>query len=192
MTTREVMRKLFPGERRWRAKEAIGAINWMLPSRWRAGGRDGRHAVPIKGLIPGMAVHYAPCCHPLPGDRIVGIVTKGSGVMVHTIDCVSLEQFADESERWLDVKWDVEATAPGLYVGRIIVIVANEPGSLSNLSSIVAKNMGNISNLRITDRRPDFFEMMIDIEVADVKHLTNIITALRTSPQVGNVERVRG
>ena len=62
--------------------------------------------IAIRGLIPGMAVHFAGCCHPLPGDRIVGIVTTGKGVTIHTIDCETLESFADAPERWLDVAWD--------------------------------------------------------------------------------------
>ena len=112
--------------------------------------------------------------------------------MIHTIDCVSLEQFAEEDERWLDVKWDIGASEGTVNVARISTVIANEPGGLSNLSSVIAKNMGNISNLRITDRSPHFFEMLVDIEVADVKHLTNIIAALRATPQINEVKRVRG
>ena len=193
LTSRELMQAIFPGERRWRARNAIGAINRVLPARWRStpGKRDA-HAVPIQGLTPGMAVHYAACCHPLPGDRIVGIVSKGHGVRIHTIDCETLEDYADDSEAWLDVKWDVDADTGGLFVGRIKTLVANEPGSLSNLATVIAKNMGNISNLKITNRSTDFFEMVVDIEVTDVKELTNIIAALRATPQVSAVERLRG
>ncbi len=179
----------FPGESRGR--RAMGAINRVLPARWRTSPGNG-HAVPIRGLVPGMAVHYAPCCHPLPGDRIVGIVTRGKGVMVHTIDCVMLEQFDEEDERWLDVKWDVDAEAAKIHVGRISTVIANEPGGLSNLSTVIARNEGNISNLRITNRNQHFFEMVVDIEVEDVKHLTNIITALRATPQINDVKRIRG
>ena len=64
--------------------------------------------MPINGLIPGMAVHLAKCRYPLPGDRIVGIATTGKGVTVHTIDCMTLEAFADSPERWVDVSWDVD------------------------------------------------------------------------------------
>src|SRR6185369_13509324 len=63
-------------------------------------------AVGIRGLIPGMAVHFARCCHPLPGDRIVGIITTGKGVTIHTIDCATLESFSEAPERWIDVGWD--------------------------------------------------------------------------------------
>jgi len=146
-------------------------------------------SVPVKGLIPGMAMHYAGCCHPLPGDRIVGIVTTGKGVTIHTIDCDMLEQYADAPERWLDLSWNQDDQ--DYQVGRVNLVVANEAGSLGNLSMVIAKNQGNISNLKITNRNADFFEMMVDIEVRDVKHLTNIMAALRASPAINSVERAR-
>jgi len=146
-------------------------------------------SVPIKGLIPGMAMHYAGCCHPLPGDRIVGIVTTGKGVTIHTIDCDTLEQYAETPERWLDLSWNQDDQ--DIRVGRVNLVVANEAGSLGNLSMVIAKNQGNISNLKITNRNADFFEMMVDIEVRDVKHLTNIMAALRATPAINSVERAR-
>ncbi len=72
------------------------------------------------------------------------------------------------------------------------MVVANEPGSLGSLSTVIGKNQGNISNLKITNRSVDFFEMLIDVEVTDVKHLTNIIAALRATPVITSVERARG
>ncbi|BBK32588.1 GTP pyrophosphokinase [Stella humosa] len=150
----------------------------------------GEGGIPIRGLIPGMAVHYAGCCHPLPGDRIVGIVTTGKGVTIHTIDCETLESFAETPERWVDVGWDGTGEAAN-HVGRIHVILLNEPGSMGNLTTIIGKNQGNISNLKITSRSTDFFEILIDIEVQDVKHLTNIIAALRSNSSVNSVERAR-
>jgi GTP pyrophosphokinase len=136
-----------------------------------------------------MAVHFAHCCHPLPGDRIVGIVTTGKGVTVHTIDCETLQSFQDTPERWVDVAWDVHDE--GHHLARLSLVVANEPGGLGSLSTVIGKNQGNISNLKITSRSLDFFEMLIDVEVADVKHLTNIIAALRANPVVTSVERAR-
>ena len=148
-------------------------------------------AVPIRGLIPGMAMHFAACCHPLPGDRIVGIVTTGKGVTIHTIDCEMLEQFAETPERWLDIAWNEDPKQDEAHVGRINLVVANEPGSLGSLSTVIAKNLGNITNLKITNRSTDFFDMLLDIEVRDVKHLTNIIAALRATPAINSVERAR-
>jgi GTP pyrophosphokinase len=139
-----------------------------------------------------MAVHYAECCHPLPGDRIVGIVVPGRGAVIHTIDCDALSELGEQPERWIDVSWDTGAGGPELKVGRIRVVVANEPGSLGALSTVIARNEGNISNLKIVNRTAQFWEMTIDIEVRNVKHLTNVIAALRATPSINGVERVRG
>tara|TARA_R110001592_G_scaffold3525_25_gene20126 strand:+ start:30934 stop:33090 length:2157 start_codon:yes stop_codon:yes gene_type:complete len=148
--------------------------------------------MPIKGLIPGMAMHFARCCHPLPGDRIVGIVTTGKGVTIHTIDCDTLETFADTPERWLDVSWGDQGDAPESQVGRLVLTFANETGALGTLTTVIGKNGGNITNLKITNRSLEFWDIMIDIFVNDTKHLNNIIAALRATPCIVSVERARG
>ena len=137
-------------------------------------------------------MHYAGCCHPLPGDRIVGIVTTGKGVTIHTIDCENLAQYQDEPERWLDVAWDSIGSSHQSHVARVNVTVLNEPGTLGDLSTVIAKNGGNISNLKVMDRQTDFFVLLIDIEVKDVKHLSDVIAALRASTKVNTVDRARG
>ena len=164
-----------------------------LPSFMRKrNAKGGDQAIPIRGLIPGMAVHLSSCCHPLPGDRIVGIVSEGKGVTIHTIDCDTLEAFAESPERWLDVAWDKDADIPEFQVGRIKAVLANTPGSLSTLATVIAKNNGNISNLKIVDRNPDFFEMRVDVEVRDLSHLIHIIAALRIDPAISSVDRIKG
>ncbi len=191
LTGRQVIEAVFPGEKQEEKERTEVASDKVVPlTRVRKGSEKDRSGVPIRGLIPGMAVHFAGCCHPLPGDRIVGIVATGKGVTIHTIDCETLEQFAATPERWLDVAWDSNDETH--HVGRISTIVANEPGSLSDLTTVIAKNRGNIHNLKITNRTSDYFEFLVDIEVKDVKHLTNIIAALRATPTVNSVERARG
>jgi GTP pyrophosphokinase len=146
----------------------------------------------LKGLIPGMAVHYARCCHPLPGDSIVGIVTTGKGVTIHTIDCETLESFARTPERWIDVGWnDAPADAAGL-VGRLTVVLTNLPNSFGALTTVIGKNGGNINNLKIINRTPEFFDVLVDVEVRDVNHLTNIVAALRANSAINSVERTKG
>ncbi|HEY8016348.1 MAG TPA: bifunctional (p)ppGpp synthetase/guanosine-3',5'-bis(diphosphate) 3'-pyrophosphohydrolase [Dongiaceae bacterium] len=188
VTGREVIHAVFPG-----VKSADGTVPTppKQPRTRKPQPKDGM-AIPITGLIPGMAINFAGCCHPLPGDRIVGIVTTGKGVTIHTIDCETLESFADAPERWLDVAWHMDPAKTEAHVGRLHVVVANEPGSLGSLSTVIGKSEGNITNLKITNRSMDFFEMMIDVEVKDVKHLTNIIAALRATPAINTVERARG
>ena len=186
-TDREVIEAIFPAAKRKRTRPATTA---PAKGRTRKGGEKGQPPVPIRGLIPGMAMHFAGCCHPLPGDRIVGIVSTGKGVTIHTIDCEQLEGFADEPARWLDVAWEADEST--FHVSRIAVTVQNAPGSLGDLSTIIARNDGNISNLKIVNRSTDFFDLMVDIEVRDVKHLTDIIAALRATPTINSVERARG
>ena len=142
----------------------------------------------IKGLIPGMAVHFAGCCHPLPGDRIVGIVTTGKGVAIHTIDCQSLEQYSDEPERWLDIAWGDEADNE-MHTGRLKVMLANEPGALAELSNLIARAGANISNLNIVNRTISYFEILLDIDVKDLKHLTDIMTTLKGAKVISYVAR---
>ncbi len=189
VTDRAVMHAIFPGRDVDRsADEKVVSL-----ARARARAAKGDSAVSIRGLIPGMALHFAGCCHPLPGDRIVGIVTTGRGVTIHTIDCDTLEQMVDQPDRWLDVAWDREVEADGQhFTGRIHTVVTNEPGALSALTTVIARYKANINNLRITNRSTEFFEMALDLEVKDVKHLTNIIAALRASPMISSVERARG
>ena len=142
--------------------------------------------IPIRGLTDGMAVHHAKCCHPLPGDRIVGILTPGKGVAIHTKDCETLESFADTPERWIDVGWDI---GPVTLVGRIKTVVANKKGALGSLTTVIGQNHANINNLKITGRSEDFFDMTIDIEVNDTQHLNDVVAALRATPGVTAVDR---
>jgi GTP pyrophosphokinase len=157
----------------------------------RPNGRAPDPAIDIRGLIPGMAVHFAKCCHPLPGERIVGIVQTGRGVTIHTIDCENLENFSDQPERWLDVSWQGAPGDEAGHVARIQVTVANEPGALGAITTLIGKYDGNIANLKFVGRSADFFDMLIDIEVRDIRHLTNIVAALRTASVVSSVQRAR-
>jgi guanosine-3',5'-bis(diphosphate) 3'-pyrophosphohydrolase len=196
--SREVLTAVYPGLKQPR-KQGGADIVPISRARSKAGKREaqakkdnGQSQIAITGLIPGMAVHFARCCHPLPGDRIVGIITTGKGVTIHTIDCATLESFSEAPERWIDVGWDsVSEGAPGVYTGRLKITVSNQPGSLSSLSTVIARHEGNISNLRIVNRSMDFFDMVIDVEVADVKHLADITAALRATPAINAVERAR-
>jgi GTP pyrophosphokinase len=190
ITGRTVIETVFPGTK----KKKISFYHRMVPlARARSKRTTNKAAaIPIRGLIPGMAMHFAGCCHPLPGDRIVGVVTSGKGVTIHTIDCAGLEAFADSPERWIDVSWEVDGETQDVHVGRVQLTVLNEPGSLGSLTTVIARNSGNITNLKITNRASEFFDMLIDVEVRDVKHLTDIIAALRAIPAVNSADRARG
>ena len=92
----------------------------------------------IKGVISGMAIHYAHCCHPLPGERIVGIVTTGKGITVHALDCFALEKFNDMPEVWLEISWDREGES--FHKGSLVTVLSNEPGSLADVTKIISIN----------------------------------------------------
>ena len=148
------------------------------------------NALKINGLIPGMAVHIAKCCTPLPGENIVGIVTTGKGITVHTIDCNTLEKFYDIPERWLDIHWDKDGLA--YHIGRINIVMTNEPGSLASVTNQIYKYGGNITNLQLINREIDFFRFIVDLEVEDLSHINNIIMELRSNDFVETVNRYQG
>jgi GTP pyrophosphokinase len=146
----------------------------------------------VTGLVAGMAVHYAGCCHPLPGDPIVGIVTTGKGVTIHTRECPTLETFAATPERFIDVDWDdppAERTRGATHTGRISVIATNEPATLANLTNAVSRQEGSVSNLKIVNRHQDFIEILVDVEVRDLRHLSMVIAGLRAVSGLTQVER---
>ena len=182
----DVLRAVYPGYKQSKLEKVVNSLKPVFKKSLR---KNKKEDLKINGLIPGMAVHFSGCCHPLPGDRIVGIVTTGKGVAVHTIDCKQLEKYADEPERWLDISWGEEATQDGIYTGRLKVMLTNEPGALGEFSNVVARYNGNISNLNIVNRTISYFEILVDIEVKDLKHLTDIIAALRSSKVVSYVSR---
>ncbi len=182
---REVLVAVYPGSRMDGDDNIVSLSQARLKQHHEADA-----AVAIRGLTPGMAVHVAECCHPLPGDRIIGIVADGRGIEVHTVDCERLEDYTDTPDRWIDLAWDADRDKD-VHIGRINLVVLNEPGSLGALSTVIARSFGNISNLKFSKRSKDFFEMTIDIEVRGVKHLTNIIAALRATPAINSVERAR-
>jgi guanosine-3',5'-bis(diphosphate) 3'-pyrophosphohydrolase len=162
------------------------------PGTLKTHGRDDSRG--ITGLVAGMSVHYAGCCHPLPGDPIVGIVTTGKGVTIHTNDCPTLESFAATPERFIDVDWDAARNAGGpddRHVGRISVIAANENGVLSNLANAVARHDGGVSTLKIVNRQQDFMEVLMDVEVRDLRHLGIVIAGLRAVSGITQVERAQ-
>ena len=179
----DVLKAVYPGYKQSKLGRVVKSLK--VPSFKSKKDKKGE-PLKIKGLIPGMAVHFAGCCHPLPGDRIVGIVTTGKGVAVHTIDCKLLEKFANEPERWLDIAWGDDAD-DSPHIGRLKIMLNNEPGSLGELSNLVARNNGNIANLNIVYRTISYFELLVDIEVKDLKHLTDIIAALKASKVVSYV-----
>jgi guanosine-3',5'-bis(diphosphate) 3'-pyrophosphohydrolase len=171
-----------------RGTEVLQAVFPEL-QRARVTAQGTAHPISIRGLTEGISYKLAQCCHPLPGDRIVGLMIPGEGVQVHTIDCAELDK-AQSMDDWLDVGWGRNA-AEGLSVARVLVRVKNSPGSLAAVMTVIAANGGNIFNMKVLERNLLFFEFIMDIEVRDVGHLQNIVGALRVNNAVESVDRVR-
>ena len=148
-----------------------------------------------RGLTPGVSVHFAGCCSPIPGDRIVGVVLPGKGLEVHVIDCEVLASHEEDDEAagsgWVDLRWTPEASSEAVSIGRLTATVSNEPGALAEIAGAVGEARGNIVNIRTWSRSRDFFDMVFDVEVFDARHLSNILAALKTCERVITVERAR-
>ncbi|MGE5163030.1 MAG: RelA/SpoT family protein [Sphingobacteriales bacterium] len=149
-------------------------------------------AIPIRGINGDLPVRFAPNGGAVPGDRIVGILSPGEGITIYPIQSPALSEFEDKPERWLDVRWDEEERAPRRFPARIAVQSVNEPGSLAQIAQVIAEHDGNIDNIRMTRRAPDFTDVTIDLEVYDLKHLTAILAQLRAKSVVAKAERVNG
>jgi GTP pyrophosphokinase/guanosine-3',5'-bis(diphosphate) 3'-pyrophosphohydrolase len=137
-------------------------------------------------------VHFAPCCSPVPGDRIVGILEPEKGLTVHTIDCERLAEFEDREGLWRDLQWSPEAERNAMAGARLRATIRNATGVLGQVCTIIGEAGGNIINLRMAHRQSDFFDVDFDIEVMDAKHLTHIAAALRACPAIETVDRARG
>jgi len=168
LSDREVMEALVPGST---------ADLPELPAQGQA--------ISIRGLTPGMGFTLAPCCHPLPGDRIIGLRKPGVGVEVHAIDCLRLANGVDAD--WVDLSWGERSKGA---IGRLRIVLYNRPGTLAEMATIFAQNHANVINLVLTQRDDPFHTYDVDLEVNDLAHLTRIVSALRASEAVAEAERI--
>ncbi|MES2032239.1 MAG: bifunctional (p)ppGpp synthetase/guanosine-3',5'-bis(diphosphate) 3'-pyrophosphohydrolase [Pseudomonadota bacterium] len=148
--------------------------------------------ISIGGVNSDLPVKFAPNGGAVPGDRIVGIVTPGEGITIYPIQSPALKDFEEEPERWVDVRWDIDESSPQRFPARLFLQNVNEPGSLAQIAQVIADHDGNIDNISMHRRSPDFTEQTIDLGVYDLKHLSAIINQLRAKAVVAKVERVNG
>jgi len=189
----DVARAMYPDykEERYGAKKGLAA-KLKLKLKPAPDTQRSPNAIPIRGINSGLPVKFAPNGGAVPGDRIVGIVTPGEGITIYPIQSPALKDFEEQPERWLDVRWDVDESTPQRFPARILVDNVNEPGSLAQIATVIAEHDGNIDNIGMKRRSPDFTETTIDLEVYDLKHLSAIIAQLRAKAVVARVERVNG
>jgi RelA/SpoT family (p)ppGpp synthetase len=144
-------------------------------------------AISIKGLTPGVAMKLSDCCHPVPGDRIVGLPKPGEGIEVHTIHCATLAAAGDAD--WIDLAWGNKADGAAAQIN---MVVKNKPGALATATAIFAKDGANIVNLALRHRDAAFHTYVVDLEVKNLQHLTRIMGALRATDVVSSVDRIDG
>ena len=162
----------------------------LVPGSTSAQGMEEAHPrqhepVSIRGLTPGIAYNLGDCCHPVPGDRIVGVRRTGEPIEVHTIDCRSLE--VEQDDDWVDLSWDSKSKGG---TARLSVIVKNQPGALAAVANVFGATKANILNLQLVNREGPFHTDVIDLEVADAQHLMRILSALRAIDVVVQADRV--
>ncbi|WP_374414757.1 bifunctional (p)ppGpp synthetase/guanosine-3',5'-bis(diphosphate) 3'-pyrophosphohydrolase [Novosphingobium colocasiae] len=171
LTDRQVMEALLPGS----TAQLPDDEQWTRTER----------AISIRGLTPGMGFELADCCHPVPGDRIVGLRRLDQKVEVHNINCLTLANGVDAD--WLDLSWGERTTGA---VGRLRLVLYNRPGTLAEVTQIFAGNRANVSALNMVQRDEPFGTYEVDLEVSDLAHLTRIVGALRASEAVADAERL--
>jgi GTP diphosphokinase / guanosine-3',5'-bis(diphosphate) 3'-diphosphatase len=139
-----------------------------------------------------LPISFAPNGGAVPGDRIVGILNPGVGITIYPIQSPSLAAFENNTEHWLDVRWDIEERGAHRFPARLVLKTINEPGTLAQISQIIAEHDGNIDNISMKRSTPDFSDTTIDLSVWDLKHLNSIIAELRVKSVVSKIERYMG
>ncbi|SNT68850.1 RelA/SpoT family protein [Paracoccus seriniphilus] len=145
---------------------------------------------PFAGLAADAEFQRAPCCNPLPGERIVGITYRGRGVVIHAIDCPVLAEFEDSPDRWVDLHWR-EGRHPAAYSTLLSLTIRHDAGVLGRICGLIGTQGANISNLEFIDRKPDFYRIEIEVELRDHEHLHNLLTALEADSDVAQIARIR-
>ncbi len=181
----QVLEAVFPGLKDTE-KEAASA------RRRIEDGRAARFYVRGGNLASAVGLRFSPCCNPMPGDRIVGILESEETLAVHTIDCACLAQYEDREELWRDLQWTPEAERNTLSAARLHATVRDAPGVMGQACTVIGEAGGNIAGINMRHRHSDFFDVDFDVEVKDARHLTHIAAALRACPSVETVERASG
>ena len=171
LTARKVVETLYP-------ELSLSAVDEVEATR------------PVVGLTDDQIFRRAQCCQPLPGERIVGITYRGQGVVLHAIDCPALEEFEEQPNRWVDLQWHA-GRHKAVNTVSLEITIANDAGVLGRICTLIGEKKANISDLRFTERKPDFYRLIVDVDLRDVEHLHMVMTALEAETDVAQVARHR-
>jgi guanosine-3',5'-bis(diphosphate) 3'-pyrophosphohydrolase len=184
-------RKVKRNEEGWFGLGKVMGLKFRWPGSSGRSQKPGESGIPIRGLRGDLPVSFAEE-GAIPGDRIVGILNPGQGITIYPIHAEALKAFDEQPERWIDVTWDLDEDDPQRFPTKIAVTALNEPGSLAQIAAVIGEAEGNIENVKMMKRGPDYTEMLIDLEVLDLKHLNEILAGLRAKDVVSSATRVGG
>ena len=136
----------------------------------------------------GLAVSFANCCHPIPGDEIIGFISAGKGLVIHRRHCRNVQSYRNQPDKWLDVKW--EAQVQGLYHTLIQLEVENRRGALAEIATAIAKTGTDIAHVKSEDKDETYSLMQFEIRVRDRDHLASLMRTLKRIPIVHRVSRL--
>jgi len=182
-------RTITRNEEGWFNLRRVKNFKFRLPSLISGSAQEDGPGIRIRGANGTSVIHFA-VGGAVPGERIVGILDPGEGITIYPIHSPQLRAFEDQLDRWIDVTWDIREGATELFPARIRVVALNEPGTLGRIASIIGAEGANIDKLQMVTRARDYTEMLIDIEVLDLKHLTDILNGVKNLNVVSEASRV--
>ncbi|MDA9980156.1 DUF5913 domain-containing protein, partial [Yoonia sp.] len=165
-------------------------VSAIYPELEPQDGDEIEQARAVVGLNPEHVQQRGACCQPVPGERIVGITFRGHGVVVHAIDCEALADYEEQPERWIDLQWQ-EGTHRPVNTVTFDATIANDAGVLGRICTLIGEQNANISDLEFIDRKPDYFRLMIHVDLRDAEHLHRVQTALEAESNVSSITRHR-
>ncbi len=146
--------------------------------------------ITIRGT-EGMAVQFAKCCRPIPGDPILGFINKGKGLVIHTHDCPAIAKFRHDPDKWLDVEWDPEIRR--LFKVGLKLTVANQRGVLAKVAAVISEAGSNIDNIGMDEGDDSAYTSMhFTVQVEDRVHLAKLMRSLRKINEVVRLNRIKG
>ncbi|OHV20562.1 bifunctional (p)ppGpp synthetase/guanosine-3',5'-bis(diphosphate) 3'-pyrophosphohydrolase [Rhizobium sp. RMa-01] len=208
MSSLDVLRAVYPdhqdervtvrpsGDDGWFNVRSAAGMIFKIPGKTKAGVDGGPSEAdtdadigPIRGLSGNVDVKFA-STGAVPGDRIVGIMDQGKGITIYPIQSPSLQRFDDQPDRWIDVRWDLDEANKSRFMARIMVNGLNEPGTLAKVAQTVAGLDVNIRLLNTVRVAADFTEMMLEVEVWDLRQLNQLLAQMKELDCIATVRRL--
>ncbi|MDR3187104.1 MAG: bifunctional (p)ppGpp synthetase/guanosine-3',5'-bis(diphosphate) 3'-pyrophosphohydrolase [Holosporaceae bacterium] len=164
----------------------LSAVRALLPDGETQLGMS-EESVRLLDFVPGIVLHFADCCYPILGDKIIGIIASGKGMIVHLANCNQIEEGVGPLIR---VKWDNNEEADAAFIARLRIVVLNKPESFAIITNIISLGGASITNIKIEHRSIDFFDLLVDIKINNTIHLEELEASLRICLNVRSIRRL--